>query len=76
MSFLALARMPAVYTTATTRFTPALTVTAARSISSTTPLSKGPLDKTKDATKDTLRKADRHASKGAIKGLEVGGMCE
>ncbi|OJJ76093.1 hypothetical protein ASPBRDRAFT_117972 [Aspergillus brasiliensis CBS 101740] len=48
--------------------TPALSVGAARSISATARLDKGPID----ATKDTLKKADRKVSDAAVKGIEVG----
>lgn len=49
--------------------TPALTVVASRSLSSTAKKEKGPVE----ATKDTLKKAERGASNAALKGLETGG---
>ncbi|OJJ85545.1 uncharacterized protein ASPGLDRAFT_123719 [Aspergillus glaucus CBS 516.65] len=48
--------------------TPAFSVPAFRSLSSTTKKDKG----VADTTKDTLKKADRTASDAALKGIETG----
>lgn len=66
MSFLA--RVNTVHATA--RISPALSVTAARSMSSTARLNRGPVG----VARDTLRKADRTVSGAAVKGIEKGGM--
>lgn len=49
--------------------TPAFSVAASRSLSSTAKNEKGPME----TTKDTLKKADKTFSDAALKGIETGG---